>query len=95
MAKKGQKFNEYTEEFRLKVTMEHIDTGKTCRYLGEKYNISKKTVETWVRRYRRQGHLAEQERGRPKQDEGTNYKEKYEILKKFLESLEEGEQEKK
>ena len=95
MAKKGQKFKKYSEEFRYKVTLENIQEGKTCRFLGEKYNISKKTVETWVRKYRKLGHLQEQERGRPKETEESNYKEKYEILKKFLKSLEEGKQEKK
>ena len=95
MASKGQKFSKYSEEFRTKVTMEHINNGKSCRYLGKKHNISIKTVETWVRKYKSQGHLIDQKRGRPKVTEDTNYKEKYEILKKFLESLEGGEQEKK
>jgi len=94
MAKKGQKFNKYTTEFRNKVVMENVDQGKSYTSLGEKYNISKKTVETWVRRYKKQGHLIEKKKGRPKQSEETNYKEKYEILKKFLESLEGVEQEK-
>ena len=95
MARKGQEFNSYTSEFRYKVVMERIKEGKSYRYLGEKYGISKKTVETWVRKYKKQGNLLEQKRGRPKETEEANYKEKYKILKKFLESLEEGEQEKK
>ena len=95
MARKGQEFNSYTSEFRYKVVMERIKEGKSYRYLGEKYDISKKTVETWVRKYKKQGNLLEQKRGRPKETEEANYKEKYEILKKFLESLEEVEQEKK
>lgn len=95
MARKGQLFKSYTDEFRNKVVMEHIKERKSYRYLGEKYSISKKTVETWVRRYKKQGDLITLKRGRPKQSEETNYKEKYEILKKFLEYLEEVEQEKK
>lgn len=95
MARKGQKFNKYSMEFMMKVTMEHIKEGKSCRDLGDKHNISRKTVETWVRRYKIQGNLIEKAKGRPKQSEETNYKEKYEILKKFLESLEEVEREKK
>lgn len=95
MASKGQKFNKYSEEFRNKVTLEHINQGKSCRYLGGKYNVSSNTIETWVKKYKKKGHLAEEKRGRPKVTEETNYKEKYEILKKFLESLEGGEQEKK
>lgn len=95
MARKGQVFNSYTSEFRHKVVMERIKKGSSYRYLGEKYNISKKTVEMWVRKYKKQGNLDEQKRGRPKETEESNYKEKYEILKKFLESLEEVEREKK
>ena len=95
MAKKGQKFKKYTTEFRDKVVKEKITEGKSYTSLGEKYGISKKTVETWFRRYKKQGHLIEKKKGRPKQSEETNYKEKYEILKKFLESLEEVEQGKK
>jgi|GEM_PF-2934953 len=79
----------------MKVTLEHIKEGKPCRYLGEKYSISRKIVETWVRRYKLHENLIEKDKGRPKQNVETNYKEKYEILKKFLESLEEVEQEKK
>ena len=95
MARKGQKFNSYTSEFRYKVVMERIKEGKSYRFLGKKYGISNKTVETWVRKYKKQGNLLERKRGRPKETEEANYKEKYEILKKFLESLEEVEHEKK
>lgn len=95
MARKGQVFKSYTEEFRIKVVMEHIKEGKSYGYLGEKYSISKKTVETWIRKYNKQGNMRSLKKGRPKQSEESNYKEKYEILKKFLESLEEVEQEKK
>ncbi len=95
MAKKGQKFNVYTSEFRHKVVMEKITKGTSYSTLGRKYNMSWQTIDSWVRKYKRQGHLEEQKRGKPKQSDETNYKEKYEILKKFLESLEEVEQEKK
>lgn len=95
MAKKGQKFNNYTSEFRHTVVMEKIKEGKSYSYLAEKYNISKKTIGTWFRKYKKQGNLDEQKRGRTKQTEEANYKEKYEVLKKFLESLEGGEQGKK
>jgi len=95
MAKKGQKFNKYTEEQRIKIVNEHIQEKKSLRHLGKKYEISWKTIATWVRKYRSKGHLGELKRGRPRQSEETNYKEKYEILKKYLEFLEEVEQEKK
>jgi len=94
MAKKGQKFKEYSEEFRLQVIKENIEEKKSSRYLSKKYGIPRGTVDTWVYQYKHSGPIRKK-RGRPKQSEETNYKEKYEILKKFLESLEGGEQEKK
>ncbi len=95
MAKKGQKFNKYTKEFRHKVVMEKINQGTSYSTLGRKYNMSWQTIDGWVRKYKKHGNLDEQKRGRAKQSKEINYKEKYEILKKFLGSLEEVEQEKK
>ena len=95
MAKKGQKFKVYTPEFKQKVVMEKITKGTSYSTLGRKYNMSWQTIDGWVRKYKKQGYLEKGKRGRPKQSEEVNYKEKYEILKKFLESLEEVEQEKK
>ena len=95
MAKKGQKFKEYTPEMRHKVVNEKLKEGKSYSYLEKKYDVSRKTIETWCRKYKRKGDLTEDNRGRPKQSEETNYKEKYEILKKYLEFLGEVEQEKK
>jgi transposase-like protein len=95
MAKKGQKFNKYEPEFRIKVLNEYLKEGKSMRSLSRKYDISWKTIQTWVRKHKNNGDVAADNRGRPKESEEANYKEKYEILKKYLEFLEEVEQEKK
>jgi len=50
---------------------------------------------TWAHKYRTTGTTARKKRGRVKQDKEIDYKEKYEILKKYLEFLEEVEREKK
>jgi len=94
MAKKGQEFKTYTEEFRTKVIEENSKEGKSSYFLSRKYEIPKGTVDTWIYQSKRNG-LKRKKRGRHKRSEETNYKEKYEILKKFLGSLEEVEQEKK
>lgn len=94
MAKKGQEFKKYTEEFRAKVIKENKELGNSANYLSRKYGIPKGTVDTWIYQSKRNGPLR-RKRGRPKQSKEINYKEKYEILKKFLGSLEEVEQEKK
>lgn len=95
MARKGQKFEKYSKELRLQIVHEKINEGKSYAYLADKYGMSWKTIETWVRIFRRDGSLDVRKKGKPKQDKGSDYKEKYEILKKFQEFLKEVDQEKK
>lgn len=94
MANKGQKQKKYTEDFISKVVNDKIERGMSHSTLSRKYDVPEGTIMTWVSRFKRQGPTRKQ-RGRNKQSEETNYKEKYEILKKFLESLEGVEHEKK
>ena len=95
MAKKGQKFEKYSKELRLRIVHEKLNEGRTYKYLSEKYGMSSKTIETWVYIFRRDGSLDVKRKGKPKQDNSLDYKEKYEILKKFQEFLKEVDQEKK
>lgn len=95
MARKGQKFEKFSKEIRLKVVHEKINEGKSYSYLSKKYGMNSKTIETWVRIFRRDGSLDVKKRGKPKQDSTQDYKEKYEILKKFQGFLKEVDQEKK
>ena len=88
MAKKGQVFKKLDKQTRLKAVLEKIVKGKSYVFLGERYGVSWKTVETWVRIYKRDGGLDIKKKGRPSSDE-IDYKERYEILKKYLEYLEE------
>ena len=86
MAKKGQKFNKYSNEFRDKIINEYFsgNSGGSI-YLGKKYNISNYTIDTWIRKYKKQGNLdndINHTRGR-KKEENIDYKERYEILKKY------------
>ena len=58
MAKKGQKFNKYTEEFKIKIVLEYLsgENGGSMS-LAKKYNISYRTIDNWIYTYKRQGHL--------------------------------------
>ncbi len=89
MAKKGQKFKKYSLEFKDKILKEYFEESTSSRFLSKKYNISRKTIETWVRKTKlkidvrvdhRQGNS-----GRTKSKNLTlnDYKERYEILKKY------------
>ncbi len=95
MAKKGQKFKKYDIDLKLKILNERIKEGKSAGYLANKYNLSRKTIESWERIFRRDGSLDLKKKGRPLKEKDTDYKEKYEILKKYLEFLEEVDLEKK
>jgi len=91
MAKKGQKFMEYGNEFREKVVLDYLNSNLGYKKIAEKYLIeSWKTVETWVRKYKTIG-TADNQKVKHSQ---INYQKRYEILKKYLAFLKE-EQEKK
>jgi len=95
MASKGQKFKKVPLELRLEAVKGYLYERKSFRYLGKQYNVSWKTVQTWVKIYKRDGGLDIGKKGRPTKDNEKNYKEKYEILKKFQKYLEGVDQEKK
>jgi len=84
MASKGQKFNKYTKGFKEELLKEYFNGEGGYTSLSKKYNISINTIYTWVDTVRYpQKHLGTgQKKGRPK-DSGTDWKEKYEILKKY------------
>ncbi len=89
MASKGQKFDKYSEEFKKEVYNAYI-SGKYGGYrnVAKKYNIPNNTLNTWIRKYRKQGTLENDiyhKRGRTKESNLTkeDWKERYEILKKY------------
>lgn len=82
MAKKGQKFNKYTPEQRNEILDKYFAGKGSSRSLAKEYNISHKTIETWIRASQQDIPLGYQKKGRPK-EENIDYKERYEILKKF------------
>ena len=84
MANKGQKFRRYDPELKEKIISEYFEghNGGTV-YLGKKYGMSPYTIDTWIRRRKRPELYNEGgKRGRPKDSE-IDWKERYQILKKF------------
>lgn len=76
----------YSEEFKQKF-IEEYKSGKYGGYqrLAKKYGVSHGTVWKWILKDRKQGKLkndVEHKRGRPK-EKNIDYKERYEILKKY------------
>lgn len=86
MASKGQKFKKYTLAQKEEVLAKYIE-GYSAKYLEEIYGISRKTIETWKQKVLHpEKYLGqEQKRGRQKEKDLTkeDYKERYEILKKY------------
>ncbi|WP_339031144.1 hypothetical protein [Spiroplasma endosymbiont of Cantharis nigra] len=79
MAKKGQEFIKYSNEFR-KIVVEYSDKYSIF-ITAEQFNIPIGTIKTWRYKRNHKGSLEQLKRGRTKSE---NYKEKYQILKKFL-----------
>ena len=82
MANKGQKFNKYTVEFRQMVVQRYLNNDGTPTTLGREYGISVKTIEGWIYAYEHNIPVGQQKRGKPRNGE-IDYKERYEILKKY------------
>ena len=76
----------YDDKFKSKIINEYL-SGKFggSVMLSKKYNISYHTIDNWIAKYKRQGNLdndINHTRGR-KKEENIDYKERYEILKKY------------
>ena len=87
MAEKGQKFNKYSDELKNEI-LNYLYKGVSSCYLSKKYNISRGTICTWQKKKRLQGNLDNDifhKRGRKKEKDLTkeDWKERYEIIKKY------------
>jgi len=86
MAKKGQIFNSYTDDERIKIINEYLNNEATPTMLSKKYNISVKTIWNWISKYKSKGYNLIDNRPKfsgNKKEENIDYKERYEILKKY------------
>ena len=85
MASKGQKFNKYTKEYILEV-LDELITGKSSLQISREKNIPAKTIRTWKRKMIlhpelntgiKRGHRKDKDLSK------EDWKEQYEILKKY------------
>ena len=69
MVSKGQKFNNYTKEFKEKVILEKTIKEDSYTSLSRKYNIPDGTIRTWIRQFNTNGgEIIEKPRGRQKDE---------------------------
>ena len=83
MASKGQKFNKYWDELKEEIINKYNEGNGSARSLGKEYGISYRTIDTWLHKIRHPELVSGLKQGRPKKDEEIDYKERYEILKKY------------
>ncbi len=91
MASKGQKFRRFSDEERTEIVSKYLSGKYSYSALADEYGISWNTVHSMVRKYRKTGTTISEQRGRPKEKDLTkdDYKERYEILKKYRAFLKE------
>ena len=84
MASKGQKFKKYSKELKEEILEKYYKGEGSPKTLGKEYAISFHTIKTWIDKKNNPQRFpsAGQKRGRPKDSE-KDWKERYEILKKY------------
>ena len=89
MAKKGQQFNKYSPELKEKIINDYFEKGLSSYVLERKYGVPLNTIKTWIRKTKINIDVKVDHRpgnsGREKSKNITleDYKERYEILKKY------------
>ena len=89
MASKGQKFKSYSAELKGKILKEYFDGLSGPKSLSLKYDVPLKTIKNWINKTRHDIDVRVDHRpgrsGRVKEKNLTlnDYKERYEILKKY------------
>ncbi len=90
MANKGQKYKKYSAEFKEQVLKEYFSGEESPKSLELKYGVPTKTVETWVwkTKHKKMDVKIDHRQGKSgrkpyKYLTLEDYKERYEILKKY------------
>ena len=86
MAKKGQNFSHYTQEFKDEI-IKMKNQGLSHHYISKNYNVPTGTIMTWYHKFNRPELYPGfgLKKGKKKEENLTkeDYKERYEIVKKY------------
>ena len=84
MAKKGQLFKKYDDDFRNKVVNDYFNNKGGVKALAKKYDISHCTIQNWVNKIKKGETVSPKNYSKGnRKEENIDYKERYEILKKY------------
>ena len=89
MASKGQKFKKHSPELKEQILREYFSGESSPYSLSSKYDVSVETIWTWIKKTKKDIDVKVDHRpghsGRLKEKNLTleDYKERYEILKKY------------
>ena len=83
MAKKGQVFQKVLLETKLHIMKLYFEEDRSAHTLAREFEVSVKTIGTWIRIYKRDSGLEVQRKCRPKGYKQLDYKERYDILKEY------------
>ena len=90
MANRGSRFRKYSVEFKQQILKEYFSGQGGQKVLAKKYNIPHQTIRNWIAKAKKNIDVAidgrgRSSKGRPKSKNLTleDYKERYEILKKY------------
>ena len=87
MAEKVNKTYRYSYKEKMNIVNEYYNIGGSTYSLARKYNIPRSSIKNWIEKFRKEGYI-EREETRGKSKNGgrislEDYKERYEILKKY------------
>lgn len=84
MAKKGQLLKKYSYELKMEIIQKYINNEGGYTSLSKEYNIPFFTINGWITKYKNGNDMKSKHhlKGRRK-EENIDYKERYEILKKY------------
>ena len=89
MASKGQKFRSYPADLKQTILKEYFDGDGTPRTLSLKHDVPSQTIKNWITKTKHNIDVKVDHRagnsGKPKTKNLTleDYRERYEILKKY------------
>ena len=87
MAEKVNKTYRYSYEEKMNIVNEYYNIGGSTYSLARKYNIPRSSIKNWIEKFRKDGYIKREEtRGKSKNGGRISledYKERYEILKKY------------